>query len=408
MKFQILRTIIFLFLVLICCTKENKLPEAIFTINPDYGDSSTIFLFDASLSSDSEDNTDLLLVRWDFEGDGIWETEFISLKTIMHQFTQPGTYNVSLEVKDTGGLISIVTQLLIIELGNLPPEIPSNPFPQNNSFNNNLIIELSWNCYDPETDSMLYDIYFGQEPDPPLIKTGWNTSLYDTIGLSGDEYYYWKVIAKDFTGNITEGPVWKFNTALLLYDSRDSIIYNIVKIKDQTWMAENLNYYIEKDSWCYNNDSSFCSIYGRLYEWEVAMSMDHGNLRDICPHGWHLPSDDEWKILEMGLGMDSKEAYNFGYRGTDEANKLKESGTVHWTSPNTGANNHSGFTALPAGCRNQVFGFSYIAYATFFWTSSEYTRFFSWVRELGYNNTKVKRSYYLKDEGFSIRCIKNL
>jgi len=180
-----------------------------------------------------------------------------------------------------------------------------------------VILGCTKNNTAPEADSLLYDIYFGEESNPPLIKTDLKKSLYDTIGLSGDEYYYWKIVAKDNIGNISEGPVWK--------------------------------------------------------------------------------------DLEMGLGMDSKEAYNFGYRGTDEANKLKESGTVHWTYPNTGANNHSGFTALPGGRFN-----SYIGFAAYFWTSTEYTQYSAWVREMGYNKSKIKRTYYLKEQGFSVRCIKNL
>ncbi len=102
----------------------------------------------------------------------------------------------------------------------------------------------------------------------------------------------------------------------------------------QTWMAENLNY-ITGNSWCYNDNTSNCDIYGRLYDWQTALG--------ACPSGWHLASDAELTALTDFLG------------GVWIAGgKMKETGTAHWFSPNYGATNSSGFTARPGGWRGSL------------------------------------------------------
>jgi uncharacterized protein (TIGR02145 family) len=79
-------------------------------------------------------------------------------------------------------------------------------------------------------------------------------------------------------------------------DPRDGQTYNIVQIGNQTWFAENLNY-ATGNSWCYDNNDSNCNIYGRLYDWQTALT--------ACPSGWHLPSDAEWTVLTDYLGGDT-------------------------------------------------------------------------------------------------------
>ncbi|WP_157966005.1 fibrobacter succinogenes major paralogous domain-containing protein [Cognataquiflexum aquatile] len=117
-------------------------------------------------------------------------------------------------------------------------------------------------------------------------------------------------------------------------DPRDGQVYKIVKIGDQTWFAENLNYDAE-GSWCYDNDPENCEIYGRLYTWEAGLT--------ACPEGWHLPSEDEWGKLVDFLG---------GYEIA--GGKMKS--ISGWEEPNIGATNESGFSALPGGGRNVLLG----------------------------------------------------
>jgi len=90
---------------------------------------------------------------------------------------------------------------------------------------------------------------------------------------------------------------------------------------------KNLNYETE-NSWCYDNDGNNCDIYGRLYNWETMMNGEESSdevpsgVQGICPDGWHVPSDNEWKILEMYLGISQSEVDQIGWRGTDEGGKI--------------------------------------------------------------------------------------
>jgi uncharacterized protein (TIGR02145 family) len=188
----------------------------------------------------------------------------------------------------------------------------------------------------------------------------------------------------------------------------DGNVYNTVKIGNRVWMKENLKttHYNNGDlipnvagqnsstgERCYyNNDSAtYAGTYGMLYNWYAV-----NDNRKLCPTGWHVPTDTEWTILTNYLG------------GTSVAGgKLKEMGTTHWTSPNTGANNESGFTALPAGDCDINGVFWDIANNAYIWSSTENISTNAWIRELGYNHTEVYRNAYNKGDEISVRCLKD-
>jgi len=123
-----------------------------------------------------------------------------------------------------------------------------------------------------------------------------------------------------------------------------------------------------------------------------------------------VPTDDEWKELEMFLGMSQAQANSTGtMRGTDEGGKLKEVGTVHWNSPNYGATNFSGFTALPGGYRgfnNPANFYNMIIYGKF-WSATEENSTYAWYRGLIYINSRVIRYGEDKQSGFSLRCVRD-
>jgi uncharacterized protein (TIGR02145 family) len=202
-------------------------------------------------------------------------------------------------------------------------------------------------------------------------------------------------------------------------DSRDGKVYATIQIGTQCWMAENLNIgtmingsssqtnngTIEK--YCYNNSTANCDTYGGLYQWDEMMQyVNTEGTQGICPTGWHIPTDDEWKTMEMYLGMTQVQADAVGWRGTDEGGKLKETGITHWSSPNTGATNSSGFTGLPGGYRHSNGTFYVLAGYAYLWSSSE-SGSYAWYRYLYFNNAQVYRYFDNKSYGFSVRCVRD-
>jgi len=200
----------------------------------------------------------------------------------------------------------------------------------------------------------------------------------------------------------------------------DGNVYQTIKIGDQWWMAENLKvtHYrngeaisnvtdnlqwtnLSSGAYCIHNYADDVETYGLLYNWYTV-----NDSRNIAPAGWHVPTDEEWKQLEMFLGMSQTDADNFGWRGTDEGGKLKEEGTTHWIDPNTGATNESGFSALPGGRRNHDNGFCVnIAYTTHFWSSTTVSDISVWCRILRNSYSGVYRNDYHKRSGYSVRCV---
>jgi len=181
-------------------------------------------------------------------------------------------------------------------------------------------------------------------------------------------------------------------------DSRDAQIYKAVGIGNQRWMAENLNYYTQTGSWYYNYDSmQYAETYGRLYNWETAC--------DACPEGWHLPTDKEWKELEIFIGMSEAEADGGFERGILEGGKLKERGTIHWCEPNNLATDNYGFKALPGGEYMDADVFQWINYSGTFWTSTAGTDH-AIIRRLNKNYGSIDRVGIFKESGLSVRCLR--
>jgi len=105
--------------------------------------------------------------------------------------------------------------------------------------------------------------------------------------------------------------------------------------------------------------------------------------------------------------MSQSEADGTGYRGTDEGGKLKEAGTTHWNSPNEGATNESGFTALPGGYRTNYGQFADLGYDAHFWSSTEYNSLHAWGRRLNVDTAYVHRDYTNRQDGFSVRLVRD-
>jgi uncharacterized protein (TIGR02145 family) len=198
----------------------------------------------------------------------------------------------------------------------------------------------------------------------------------------------------------------------------DNNIYNTITIGTQTWMKENLKTtkYSDgsaipeiKDSsvwgvqptpaYCwYNNDSSiYKNTYGALYNWYAAAN------NNLCPVGWHVPSDNEWTTLTNFLGGENV-----------AGSMLKEAGNVHWIFDNTDATNSSLFTALPGGFRDYYTGiynfgqFYYLTSFGFWWTATSYNNNSGYARNMFNNEIYVYREFCSKNYGYSVRCLKDI
>ena len=144
----------------------------------------------------------------------------------------------------------------------------------------------------------------------------------------------------------------------------------------------------------YNNDIANKSTYGALYNWFVVDAASSGG-KNVCPTGWHVPSDEEWTILTTYLGGE-------GVAG----GKLKEAGTTHWLSPND-ATNESGFTARPGGDRSGSGTYSNIGSNGGWWSSFEISATRAYTRYMLYFDSYVSRTNYYKPYGFSVRCLRD-
>ncbi|MBW6481694.1 MAG: hypothetical protein K0B10_01410 [Vicingaceae bacterium] len=217
-------------------------------------------------------------------------------------------------------------------------------------------------------------------------------------------------------------------------DARDGNVYNTVQIGSQCWMAENLAYlpsvvgpatgsetvpyyYV----YGYNGTNvataqatANYTTYGVLYNWTAAMngaassSSNPSGVQGVCPAGWHLPSDAEWCIMENAVEAGTDPGCSLtGWRGTNTGGNLKQTGTTLWTTPNTGATNSSGFTALPGGNRSTGGAFSNVGNNGYWWSATESSATGAWYRALGYNSAQVGRTNGSKAFGFSCRCVKD-
>ncbi len=203
-------------------------------------------------------------------------------------------------------------------------------------------------------------------------------------------------------------------------DSRNGKSYNTVTIGNQCWMKENLDIGLQIDNhigmtndggiekYCYDDSPANCNIYGGMYQWGEAVNYLNGasntsswnpepvtSVRGICPLGWHLPSKQEFDSLAAFLG------------GQDVAGgAMKEAGTAHWASPNTGATNSSEFTALPGGYKPNLYYYNRTEYG-YFWTSTNTAATTVNIATLVYNTATLWLPLGTKSHAFSVRCLKD-
>jgi uncharacterized protein (TIGR02145 family) len=266
-----------------------------------------------------------------------------------------------------------------------------------------------------------------------ITATG-TTSPINVTGLTNGTAYTFNVVATNAIGNSSPStassavtPSAPFPCGTATVADIDGNTYNTVLIGSQCWTKENLKVTKYNDGnaiplnntytsgtvstvWqglttgaytIYDNESSTganATNYGYLYNWYAAKGIATAGsttYKNICPTGWHVPTDTEWTTLTTYLG------------GTSVAGGKMKSTSSLWNSPNTGANNSSGFTALPGGFRNSDGGFFNVGGFAFFWSATEGDNSNAWRRSLSRLNGSVDRYNYLKSVGASVRCLRD-
>jgi len=245
-----------------------------------------------------------------------------------------------------------------------------------------------------------------------------NSTGYFSSSLSNlqtNTKYYVRAYAQNKDG-IFYGNEIEFNT---IWDNStisdiDGNIYQTVQIGNQIWMKENLKTThfansdaipegtgagdisgeIDPEFWfAYNDDLINVSTYGRLYTWYTVIDS-----RNICPDGWHVPTDAEWTILTNYLGGESV-----------AGGMLKETTTMHWNSPNLGASNAAGFKALPGGYRDYDGSYYNIGYNGYWWSTTKWSEselsINALYRRMNYDGRHVDGGGNHKQRGFSVRCL---
>ncbi|MEZ5084401.1 MAG: FISUMP domain-containing protein [Bacteroidales bacterium] len=226
------------------------------------------------------------------------------------------------------------------------------------------------------------------------IKVNYGTASGDVsvraIGLCGNSNYK------------TLGVNVEINCGSSFVDARDGKTYNTVAIGPKCWMKENLNYdqsaYGYDD--CYGYNSANCEIYGRLYDWDAIMqgasssNTNPSGVQGVCPAGWHIPSDSEWDVLAGFLGGP-----------TIAGGKMKETDTIHWLPPNTGATNSSGFTGLPGGMYS-VPNFYNLSEHGWFWScTNDSNSSYAWAKRLIFDSEGLASSSQYTGKRLSVRCV---
>jgi uncharacterized protein (TIGR02145 family) len=242
------------------------------------------------------------------------------------------------------------------------------------------------------------------------LVTGSTNANVNTIitGLTFGTTYHYRITAVNSLGT-DYGSDMTFKAMSSVADM-DGNVYYVITIGTQIWIEENLKTTRYKDGtniplvtdyvawanlspgfcWYNNNEASYKDTYGALYNWYTV------NTGKLCPTGWHVPTDADWTTLINYLGGEIV-----------AGGKLKEIGTTHWTTPNTGATNQDGFLALPGGYRDFDGTFFYIGNVGNWWSSSAIDANSAFNRLIRYNETYVDRGGPTKTLGNSVRCVKD-
>ncbi len=297
--------------------------------------------------------------------------------------------NYSMDVHATTGAVGVVENLRAGEIGHD-------------------YIQLVWDGYQRGEG---FIVYRTERLDRPYARIDTTTNeYYFDSGLENNAVYYY-VVTQMIDGReseyssqlVTATRDWSCGTAV----NYDGKFYSTLQIGEQCWFRENLNYEVDGGSWCYNDEERNCDNYGRLYLWETAMagSTEEGS-QGVCPEGWRIPTDEDFKVLERELGMTRIESNETEWRGQEMkvGDRMKVPSSCREVGQSFCGN--SSMNIVLGGSRSSAGAFRYIGTHSFLWTSTlsigdAYRRLFA------LENEGVHRDRANIENAFYVRCIKN-
>lgn len=279
-------------------------------------------------------------------------------------------------------------------------------------------VNLTWTDNSTNEQGFKIDRKIGTGNWTTIASVNADVINYSDNGLTANTIYTYRLYSYNAVGNSIN-----YSNDFTINTNGSNTIGGTVTICNQVWMTKNLDVSTYRNgdiipqvtdsaqwanltsgAWCYyNNDPAMGAIYGKLYNM-YAMEDPRG----LAPAGWHIPSNSEWKKLIKCVdpGADTSSFAPWYYQSSIGGGALKERGTSYWVSPNTGATNSSGFTALPGGTRTKIGIFEGIGYYGNWWGATGATD--TWYNTLSYNSRVAYNGDYGNErEAFSVRCVKD-
>ncbi len=368
----------------IMVTINNPRLHVEFSWTPEDGSSVDVFTFDASACYDQDDENNVLKYRWDFNGDDIFDTDYLSNPIVDHIFDDEGENEVRLEVMDQNGLINQTFEPLVVAHANRPPT--ASFFTGTNYGNLTTDFYFDANGVDDDED-WEYQLTVRWDFESDGV---WDTNYAvektarHKYGTEGEFNITMEV--KDqggFTASTTRTVTTTggTNETGLIVDTDSGDTYGTVKIGNQWWVAENLKNTTSRS--CYQNSALNCNSYGGLYHWTGVMAGSKSpKAKGLCPSGTHIPTRGEWQTL-------------FDFLGEENAGELLEMGGP------------TDFRMKYAGQMSNSGNSEYAGVVTNFWTSDEATGDNAWAFSLQAGKNQIWKLTLGKSYRNSVRCIKN-
>lgn len=331
------------------------------------------------------------------------------------------------------GLLDSCSKSSVVNSNNSIYEIPESPTELRGTVLSDSSIQLNWQDHSSNESGFIVERRLLGSTQFQIIDTLISNSvIYTDFSLAPYSTYEYKVCSFNAAGSalqysnvieLTTFPRtnYSYSEGTVIHDIDANIYPSITTNCGQSWSTKNLNvsHYRNGDiipqvtdsiewsnltsgAWCwYNNDSLHYSQFGKLYNWYAV-----NDIRGLSPAGWHIPTDSEWDIFTICIDPQADTTPSSVYPSFIAGGTMKDIGTAFWVSPNTGATNFSGFSALPSGARFTYGIFDSFGNQAFFWTSSEFNNY-GWYRYMENGRAFLIRGNTYKSVGVAVRLIKD-